>query len=454
MGWLPNSGVIKPFYATDIVALLWVNDPPVPMVGGEKVRQIVIDIETTGLDVYAGHRIIEIGCVELVNGEPTGNTWHQYLNPGFSQSPDVISIHGLSDEFLADKPVFEDVVGDFLRFLGDGELIIHHAPFDIGFLNQELRLALPDVEPLETRFQVVDTYAIAKGLEPDKRNHLFALAGRFDIELSGLAYTGALRDALLVAKIYKRLNAMKMNISKKLEQFARYAKERFDARQFACGDDGNARYIRVTASGLRVVSISDKFPCKELFKDGKAVPIRKDHASAICDLQDKDLHTSDKMGKAQPEHSLQAFIIRQALLDLDDKTSLTELLKIKAIVDELHFVADELKVADIRSDLIFVGKKGGKYFPVFMELKASRKAKELLKQLSDIEDYTKKYPKEFLSIFSAATGIGGENIDLEMAVRIAIWPASKVQGREANNLRGDRCFTIGYMPKYDFEWQA
>lgn len=426
------------------------------MVGGEKVRQIVIDIETTGLDVDAGHRIIEIGCVELVNGEPTGNTWHQYLNPGFSQSPEVVRIHRLSDEFLADMPVFEDVASDFLGFLSGSELIIHHAPFDIGFLNQELRLVLPDVEPLETRFQIVDTYALAKGLEPDKRNHLVALAGRFDIELSGLAYTGALRDALLVSKIYKRLNAMKMDISEKLEQFARYAKERFDKRPFACGDDKNARYIRVTASGLRAVSISDKFPCKELVKDGKAVPIRKDHASAMQDLFDGNLLTNNEMGKGQPEHCLQAFIIRQSLLDPDGKTALPKLLKIQKIVEELHFVADELKVGNIRSDLIFVGKNGADYFPVFFELKAKITTKslfELSRQLKDIDDYAKNYHVEFSEIFSMATGVSVERIKMENAVRIAIWPEPKPEQKrarvimerpEAIDLRRGRSYTLGY----------
>ena len=294
------------------------------------------------------------------------------------------------------------------------------------------------------------------------RNSLTALVERYRIDLSGLAYTGALRDALLVAKIYKRLNAMKMDISEKLKKFAEYAKERYDNSPFACGDDKNARYIRVTASGPRVVSISEAFPCKELFKNGKAVPIRKDHASAVHDLHDKDLHTNERMGKNQPEHGVQAFIIRQSLLDPYGKTALPKLLKIQKIVEELHFVADELKVGNIRSDLIFVGKNGADYFPVFFELKAKITTKslfELSRQLKDIDDYAKNYHVEFSKIFSMATGVSVESIKMENAVRIAIWPEPKpeqtraraiMERPEANQkLRGNRSFTIGYKETSD-----
>ena len=167
-------------------------------------RQIVLDTETTGLSAESGDRIIEIGCVELLNRKLTGNNLHFYINPERDSHEDALKVHGISNEFLRDKPKFAEVAEDILRYLEGAEVIIHNAAFDIGFLDKELeRLG----KPVFTSFvsEVTDTLAMAKQLYPGKRNSLDALCDRLGVDNSGRTLHGALLDAELLADVYINL---------------------------------------------------------------------------------------------------------------------------------------------------------------------------------------------------------------------------------------------------------
>jgi DNA polymerase III subunit epsilon len=166
------------------------------------VREVVLDTETTGLDPADGHRVIEIGCVELVDHFPTGNSFQAYLNPDRPVPPDTERIHGLTDAFLADKPRFVAIVDELLAFLGDAPLVIHNAGFDLKFLNAELhRLMRPPVPFART----IDTIEIAKAKLPGARYSLDELCRRFGVDLSAREKHGALLDAELTAQVYLEL---------------------------------------------------------------------------------------------------------------------------------------------------------------------------------------------------------------------------------------------------------
>ena len=167
-------------------------------------RQIVLDTETTGLSAEGGDRIIEIGCVELVARKLTGNNLHFYINPERDSHEDALKVHGISNEFLRDKPKFAEVAEDILRYVDGAEIIIHNAAFDVGFLDNELeRLG----KPVFTRFvgEVTDTLRMAKQLYPGKRNSLDALCDRLGVDNSGRTLHGALLDAELLADVYINL---------------------------------------------------------------------------------------------------------------------------------------------------------------------------------------------------------------------------------------------------------
>lgn len=167
-------------------------------------RQIVLDTETTGLSADSGDRIIELGCVELLNRKLTGNNLHLYFNPGRDSHEDALKVHGISNDFLKDKPRFAERVDDILQYLKGAELIIHNAAFDVGFLNKELELAgHPVLANCVER--VTDTLAMAKELYPGKRNSLDALCGRLGVDNSGRTLHGALLDAELLADVYIHL---------------------------------------------------------------------------------------------------------------------------------------------------------------------------------------------------------------------------------------------------------
>ncbi|MGB4101848.1 MAG: DNA polymerase III subunit epsilon [Alphaproteobacteria bacterium] len=166
------------------------------------MREIILDTETTGLSPRDGHRIVEIGCVEIMHYVPTGKTFHCYLNPERDMPSEAAAVHGLTEAFLADKPVFVSVIDDFLKFIGDDPLVIHNAAFDMGFLNAELEragfLALPAK-------RAIDTVDMARRKFPGLRNSLDALCDRFNIDKSARQLHGALLDAQLLAEIYLEL---------------------------------------------------------------------------------------------------------------------------------------------------------------------------------------------------------------------------------------------------------
>ncbi len=166
------------------------------------MRQIVLDTETTGLEPELGHRIIEIGCVEMVDRRLTGNNFHQYLQPDRQIDQGAIEVHGITNEFLAEKPRFRDVVADFMDYVAGAELIIHNAPFDVGFLNHELALLGGDWPRIEDHCGVIDTLVMAKRLHPGQRNSLDALCKRYDIDNSHRDLHGALLDAEILADVY------------------------------------------------------------------------------------------------------------------------------------------------------------------------------------------------------------------------------------------------------------
>lgn len=166
------------------------------------MRQIVLDTETTGLEVSQDHRIIEIGCVELVNRRLTGRHYHQYINPQREVDQGAFEVHGISDEFLADKPLFGDVSHEFLEFIRGAELVIHNAPFDLDFLNHELRKLSAQSPPVEQLCSVVDTLVMARQRHPGQKNNLDALCKRYGVDNSQRDLHGALLDAEILADLY------------------------------------------------------------------------------------------------------------------------------------------------------------------------------------------------------------------------------------------------------------
>lgn len=166
------------------------------------MREIVLDTETTGLSPRDGDRLVEIGCLELFNHVATGETWHCYINPERDMPAEAEAVHGLTEDFLSDKPLFNDVVEDFLKFIGDDPLVIHNASFDMGFINAELtragRPALPDS-------QAIDTVSMARAKFPGSPASLDALCRRFGIDNSARTLHGALLDAELLAEVYLEL---------------------------------------------------------------------------------------------------------------------------------------------------------------------------------------------------------------------------------------------------------
>ena len=166
------------------------------------MRQIVLDTETTGLEVSQGHRIIEIGCVELDNRRLTGNHYHQYINPEREVDQGAMEVHGITNEFLVDKPVFARIAREFVDFVDGAELIIHNAPFDVGFLNAELRRLEGSYANVDDVCRVVDTLVMARGKHPGQRNNLDALCQRYYVDNSQRDLHGALLDAEILADVY------------------------------------------------------------------------------------------------------------------------------------------------------------------------------------------------------------------------------------------------------------
>ena len=208
------------------------------------MRQIVLDTETTGLEVEQQHRVIEIGCVELVNRRLTGRTYHQYLNPERDIDEGAQQVHGLSRETLTKQPLFGEVHAEFLEFIRDAELIIHNAPFDVAFLNAELaRIELE--HKIGDLCRVLDTLALARQMHPGQRNSLDALCKRYSVDNSHRDYHGALLDARILAEVYLAMTGGQANLTLSAESDTALAQAR---RAAPLRLDGGIRIIVVRPS--------------------------------------------------------------------------------------------------------------------------------------------------------------------------------------------------------------
>jgi DNA polymerase-3 subunit epsilon len=176
-------------------------------------RQIVLDTETTGLSTAEGHRIIEIGCVEMIDRCLTGEVFHQYINPEREIDAGAQEVHGISLEQLADKPVFKDVVDDFMVFIDGAELVIHNAPFDVGFLNYELAKAKYQKRTLEEVSTIFDTLKLARNKHPGQKNNLDALCRRYEVDNTNRTLHGALLDAQILADVYLAITGGQVSLS-------------------------------------------------------------------------------------------------------------------------------------------------------------------------------------------------------------------------------------------------
>ena len=176
-------------------------------------RQIVLDTETTGLEPSQGHRIIEVGCVELVNRRLTGNNYHQYLQPDREIDEGALQVHGISNEFLQDKPRFSDIADDFMNYLKGAELVIHNAPFDVGFLDHELKLLGDDRGVISDHCGVTDTLLMARKMHPGQKNNLDALCKRYDVSNTHRDLHGALLDAEILAEVYLRMTGGQVGLA-------------------------------------------------------------------------------------------------------------------------------------------------------------------------------------------------------------------------------------------------
>ncbi|RFF26325.1 MULTISPECIES: DNA polymerase III subunit epsilon [unclassified Wenzhouxiangella] len=176
------------------------------------MRQIVLDTETTGLEPTEGHRIIEIGALEMIERRQTGRSFHVYINPERDVEGGALAVHGITNEFLADKPRFTDLADDFIEFIRDAELIIHNAPFDVGFLDAELaRLDSP--ARVEDHATILDTLPLARELHPGQRVSLDALCKRYEVDNSGRDLHGALLDAELLAEVYLAMTGGQVDLA-------------------------------------------------------------------------------------------------------------------------------------------------------------------------------------------------------------------------------------------------
>ncbi|MBT8147797.1 MAG: DNA polymerase III subunit epsilon [Gammaproteobacteria bacterium] len=196
------------------------------------MRQIVLDTETTGLDPQQGHRVIEIGCVEIDKRKLTGKHFHYYLNPDREIDEGAIEIHGLTTEFLADKPRFPQIAEEFLEFVRGAELIIHNAPFDVGFLDNEFSLMELSLGQLEQHCSVVDSLALARQKHPGQRNNLDALCKRYHVDNSQRELHGALLDAEILADVYLAMTGgqtrLQLGTEEQLATATKHRKRVFD----------------------------------------------------------------------------------------------------------------------------------------------------------------------------------------------------------------------------------
>lgn len=218
----------------------------------EITRQIVLDTETTGMNmsggaVYEGHRIIEIGAVEVVNRRLTGNHFHVYIKPDRTVDPEAFAVHGISDEFLSTQPEFKAIAQDFYQFIKGSELIIHNAPFDVGFIDNEFRMLDSQSQPLATYCKITDTLVMARRLFPGKRNNLDILCDRYQIDNSHRTLHGALLDAEILAEVYLAMTGGQTSMTFAME-----------GERAQTGNRSQLHAIRRPANGLKVLRATEE----------------------------------------------------------------------------------------------------------------------------------------------------------------------------------------------------
>jgi len=222
------------------------------------LRQIVLDTETTGLSPKDGHRIIEIGCLEMVNRRLTGNHFHQYINPEREIDREAEKVHGITQKFLEDKPVFSAIAEEFMDFVRGADLIIHNAPFDIGFINHELKLLDKKNKPVTASCEVIDTLVMAKQMYPGQKNNLDALCRRFSVDNTNRDLHGALLDSELLAQVYLLMTGGQTQL--------------FDAEQVTTSEEtvtGAVQRLSKNRKPLRVIKASpEELAAHEAFLEG------------------------------------------------------------------------------------------------------------------------------------------------------------------------------------------
>lgn len=193
------------------------------------MKQVILDTETTGLDIQSGNRVIEIGCVEIIDRKFTGREFHTFLNPERAVEPGAFKVHGRSNDFLSDKPIFKDVYKDFLAFINDSELLIHNADFDIGFLNNEFKLSELKININDYIINITDTLGMARQLHPGQRNSLDVLTDRYNIKGYDRSYHGALLDSKILGEVYLAMTGgqTKLNFNEAIEKKELSLKEEF-----------------------------------------------------------------------------------------------------------------------------------------------------------------------------------------------------------------------------------
>jgi DNA polymerase-3 subunit epsilon len=207
------------------------------------MRQVVLDTETTGLDAASGHRVIEIGCVELLNRRYSDRNFHRYINPERSVDAGALAVHGIEEEFLATQPVFADIVAEFLEFVEGSELVIHNASFDVGFINHELARLEGLPKDIRDICEVRDTLSLARRMHPGQRNSLDALSKRYDVDNSMRELHGALLDAKILAEVYLAMTGGQGSLS-------------LDAEATSRSNEGSASPGTLDRAGLDLVVLA------------------------------------------------------------------------------------------------------------------------------------------------------------------------------------------------------
>ncbi len=213
------------------------------------MRQIVLDTETTGIEVSQDHRIIEIGCVELVNRKLTGNHFHRYINPQREIDEGAQEVHGISLAFLADKPVFHLIADEFLEFVAGAQLVIHNAPFDVGFINHEFGKVGKRFGRIQDHCDVIDTLAMARQLHPGQKNNLDALCKRYFVDNSQRALHGALLDAEILADVYLLMTGGQVDLGLRKESESAHSGTATEIRRLS-GDRKPVPVLRASAAEL------------------------------------------------------------------------------------------------------------------------------------------------------------------------------------------------------------